>query len=155
MNPTDKYRKKLLEALVFFVKKLKRPTKTVMFKLLAELDFRHFAQTGLTVTNLEYEVWKYGPVPRTLYNEITQKGKVAIPEDFEKALSYEKKEYIDTSDEERVEFKFHSKRNPDLSVFSPRQIKIMEEMADIYKYAGATISSKASHERDKPWFKAI
>lgn len=140
---------------MFFAKKLKRPNKTVMFKVLAELDFKHFEQTGLPVTNMEYEAWELGPVPRALYKEITREKDLVIPEDFKNALYCEKRDYINKSGEHAREFTFHGKRKPDLSVFSPRQVKIMEDLAYAYRFANARQSSRASHEIDKPWYKAV
>ena len=151
----DKYRKRLLEAMVFFAQKLKHPNKTVIFKVLAELDFKHFERTGIPVTNMEYEAWERGPVPRELYQEITREKDLVVPEDFKSALSCAKKQYVTKSGEPGVEFTFHNKRKADLSVFSPRQIEIMEDVAFAYKFANATISSHASHEMDKPWYKAV
>ena len=39
-------------------------------KLLFFLDFRHFKETGKSVTGLEYFAWEKGPVPKDLFEEI-------------------------------------------------------------------------------------
>ena len=142
--------------MVYFANKLKNPTKMMMYKVLAELDFRHFEQTGLSVTNLEYEAWNKGPVPKSFHKEITKGSELVVPKDFEDSIFCEKQEYEDkNTGETNTKFVMHSKRKPDLSVFSPRQVKLMEEISDIYKYSSATTASKASHEFDKPWYKTV
>lgn len=125
----------------------------MMYKLLAELDFRHFEEKGYPVTNLEYEAWPKGPVPRKLDNEISKNKDVVLPEDFADSLSCEKYEFEKTDGSSAHGFKFRAKRKPDISVFSLREQRILKEVAEIYKTATATDASKASHEKDKPWVK--
>ena len=43
--------------------------KIKLFKLLYLLDFEHFRQTGKSATGLEYQAWKFGPVPIELMEE--------------------------------------------------------------------------------------
>lgn len=152
VNP---YRRKLIEAMVYFAKHVKNPTKTMMYKLLAELDFRHFEQTGLPVTNLAYEAWKRGPVPKSLDTEITVDNDVELPADLAEALDCEKGEWDTKDGEKKPRFVFHSKRAPNLKVFSPRQQKILKEVAEIYQYSTASQASQASHEREMPWAKTV
>lgn len=141
--------------MVYFSKKVHKPTKMMMYKLLAELDFRHFKQTGLPVTNLEYEAWKFGPVPRSLNEEITEKGDIALPMDMAEALDCAKSDWEKGSGEKGVEFRFKAKRSANLSVFTPRQKRLLEEIAFIYSSATATMASKASHEANMPWTKTV
>lgn len=147
----NNFRKKLLEAIVFFSREVKNPTKMMMYKLLAELDFRHFEEKGYPVTNLEYVAWPMGPVPKKLDTEISIKKDVVLPEDFVGSLSCEKYEFEKKDGSTAHGFKFRAKRKPDLTVFSPREQRILKEVAEIYETATATEASKASHEKDKPW----
>lgn len=148
----NNFRKKLLEAIIFFTK-VKNPTKMMIYKLLAELDFRHFEEKGYPVTNLEYVAWPMGPVPKGLDNEISNEKEIVLPKDFEGSLYCEKYEFEKSDGSIAYGFKFRAKRKPDLSVFSPREQRIMKEVAEIYKTATATDASRASHEIDKPWVK--
>ncbi|MEK6756417.1 MAG: Panacea domain-containing protein [Bacteroidota bacterium] len=147
----DKFRKRLLEALIFFAREVKSPTKMMLFKLLAELDFRHFKEKGYPVTNLEYEAWPMGPVPREFNREISTEKDLVIPNDFADALVCERFEFEKSDGSLGFGFKFYAKRKPDLSVFSPRQQRILKEVSEIYKNASATEASKASHEPGQPW----
>ena len=146
-------RKRLLEAIVFFSREVKNPTKMMMYKLLAELDFRHFEEKGYPVTDLEYTAWKMGPVPADLDKELSHNKDVILPRDFVDSLSCEKYEFEKKDGTKAHGFRFRAKRKPDLSVFSLREQRILREVADIYKTATATEASIASHEKDKPWIK--
>lgn len=147
-------RKKLLEALIYFSKYLKYPTKMMLYKVLAELDFRHFKETGIPVTNLEYSAWKFGPVPKKLDEELSDRKKddVIIPPDFSDWLICIKEEWETDTGEKRKTFKFKAKRKPNLDVFSPRQKEILDNVLTIYKNVKPTTASKASHEKDTPWY---
>lgn len=127
----------------------------MMYKLLAEADFMHFQQTGLPITDLEYRAYPWGPLPEKLHNEITRETDLVIPEDFSDSLASIPFEYEDTTGKLRKGFMYAAKRNPDLKVFSPRQQRILELIAEIYRDATPTEASKASHEPGKPWTKTI
>lgn len=155
--PTDKYRQKLLEAIVFFSQrgKIRNSSKMMMFKLLAELDFRHFGETGLPVTNLKHHTYPKGPVADNLFKEITENKELILPLDFESSLIVEKTQFENKFGKKFEGFKYIAKRKPNLKIFTPRQIKILEEVAIIYKSATATEASEASHEPNTSWSKAM
>lgn len=123
----------------------------MMYKLLAELDFRHFRETGLTVTNLEYKAFPKGPVPEDFQKEITRKNKLVLPPDFVDSLYCDAVEFIGVDGKEYKGFMYRARRKPNLKLFSPRQQKILQQVADIYRDATATEASDASHERGTPW----
>src|SRR5713226_9307342 len=85
MRLNNTYREKLLNAILFFAKKVKHPSKVKIFKLLFFLDFEHFKQTGRSVTNLDYYAYDFGPVPEDFYKEIRESGEA--PEDLREALT--------------------------------------------------------------------
>ncbi len=155
--PQNKYRQKLLEAIVFFSqkKKIRNPSKLMMFKLLAEMDFRHFEETGLPITNLQHNAYPLGPVADSFFKEITKDDDLILPPDFESSLIVEKTRWEDEDGEIHEGFKYIAKRKPNLNIFTPRQVKIMEDVAFMYKTTNATEASKASHEPDKPWTKTV
>ena len=142
------YRQKLLHAILFFAKKVKYPTKVKIFKLLFFLDFIHFKQTGASVTNLNYFAWKWGPVPRDFWEEI-KSGKA--PSDFQKDLTICPFE----TESDRQGFEFKAKHQADLSLFTPRERKILEELVFAFKNATPTQMSEISHLKNAPWDKTI
>ena len=63
-------RKKLFEAIDYFLRNTKSPGLVKLFKLLYYLDMLHFRETGRSVTGLSYRALPYGPVPTQLYEEM-------------------------------------------------------------------------------------
>jgi len=157
MKTQTKYRRKILEAILFFSSSngVNNPSKMMMYKLLAEMDFRHFQETGLFVTDLKYKAYPFGPVPESLQNEITDGKNLVLPEDFKGALTVQDTEFEDEKGKKYSGFKYISKRRPNLKIFSPREQRIMGQVAEIYKYSSATEASIASHEPGKPWTKTV
>jgi hypothetical protein len=141
------WREKVKEAIVYFSREVRHPSKTMIFKLLAELDFRHYRETGEFVTNFDYYTWPWGPVPRDFFYEITEKDDVKVPPDFRDAL------YIRKSKNETgtIEFDWVAKRPPRMKRFSPRQKGILKQVVDIYRTALPSEATKASHEVETPW----
>lgn len=123
----------------------------MIYKLLAELDFRHFEATGLPVTNQEYEAYPKGPVPKALDKEITKGKDLVLPEDFSESLKIENTLFKNELGKKFSGFKYIAQRKPNKKVFSPRQQKLLDDIACIYKDSTATEASNASHEPGKPW----
>jgi uncharacterized phage-associated protein len=142
----NQYQEKLVSAIQYFASKVKYPTKTKIFKLLFFFDEEHYKQTGLTVTDIDYYAWSFGPVPRKIWFDI----KDGCTPDYMKG----KIKLIHSSlDEENgtVKLEFKSIESPNMSVFTPRQIKILKQLVMIYKDIKPNVISSISHDRNKPW----
>jgi len=142
------YREKLLNALLFFAGRVKYPTMVKMFKLLYFLDFVHFKQTGRPVTDQIYYAWEYGPAPKDLWEELKSEK---LPEDFRQYLSLAPF----TTEQDKQGFNFKAKKSVDLSVFSPREMKILEDIAFVFRDATPTQMSEISHLANAPWDRTI
>jgi uncharacterized phage-associated protein len=147
----DIKKEKLLNAIIFFVRNTKNCKKMKLFKLLYFLDFIHFKKYGTTVTGLEYYAWDMGPVPKKLVEEF---------EDEEEEKKY--KEYFkiikekDDEDPRKYSFMiFPKKAKPDLSVFTPNELDVMEEVAFQFKNVPASLMSEVTHLKKSPWNKTI
>jgi uncharacterized phage-associated protein len=134
-------RKKLLNAMVFFLKKTHKCGKLKILKLLYFLDFIHFRQTGKSVTGLTYFAWVKGPVPPELFYEIGN------PRD-------DLRDHIAILPAAPGEFlKMLPRKKFDPQYFSRRELRIMAQLADIFKEADADDMSEVSHLPNKPWDK--
>ena len=145
---TSNYRRKLLNAVLFFAKNTKRPNLTKMLKLLYFLDFTHFKQTGYPSIGLEYYAWERGPVPKKFWMEVKDG---VTPDDFEGKLTIfiiENQEDLLSS---RRELLFKAIAKPDLTVFTPREIEILKYLADVYHDTPAYLMSEVTHLRNEPW----
>ncbi len=143
---TNIYRGKLLNATLFFAKNTKRVNLTKLSKLLYFLDFIHFKQTGYPSIGLEYYAFDKGPLPRDFWAEIKDGS---VPEDFEGKLALVPK--ADALPPYDSEIEVHAIKKPDLSIFTPREIKILENLAFVYKEARASDISEVTHLPKQPW----
>lgn len=173
------YRTKLLNALLFFAKETKFANTTKISKLLYLLDFTHFKQTGYPSIGLRYYASPKGAVPKDFWLEIKdgnvpddfkdklslvmkkdefklkQKPKDAIPEyahywtsSLHRVNSWED---LSTPTTSYKEIKFKALKNPDLSVFTPREIKILDNLASMFRDVKAKEISEISHLPNQPW----
>ncbi len=141
-------REKALNALMFFAEKTNRNKigKTKMAKLLFALDFEHFKQTGRFVTGLNYFAYPKGPYPKEIMEEMTEKS---FPRDLSRYLALILKG--DTKDDGGFLFRVKEGKKPDLSLFSPREIEIMENLAEMWGDYNARDIVHWSHSRGTPW----
>lgn len=136
------YREKIINSIIYFVKNTKYCGKTKLLKLLYFLDFMHFKQTGKPVTNLDYYAWEMGPVPKDLYEELTN----AIEPDMEKAINIRD---IDTFTNISPKKEFNE------DYFSNRELKLLENIAFIFKDAKAEDMVESTHLENEPWDKTL
>lgn len=142
MRPLE--RKKLLHAIVFFVQNTKACHKLKLFKLLYFLDFEIYRQTGKATTGLHYFAWPMGPVPRDLYGEFKQP-----PPDMRATLVVRTDPADDPNSDSRLQLTPRVAFDEDL--FTKRELKVMADLADIYRDATGTDMSEVSHLRGRPW----
>lgn len=142
------YRRKLLNAVLFFAKNTKRVNVTKLSKLLYFLDFTHFRQTGYPSIGLRYYAFQKGPVPKGFWLEIKDGH---VPEDFRQKIALlPQNEDLTPGYKETL---FRAIANPDMSVFSPRELKILENLTFVFKDATARDMSEVSHLPNQPWDK--
>ena len=140
------YRRKLLNAVLFFTVNTKYVGLGKLSKLLYFLDFTHFKQTGYPSIGLEYFTFKKGPVPRDFWLEIKDGD---VPDDFEGKVALLPIE--DDLTLSRRGFQIKAIGKPDLSVFTPREIKILEDLAFIYRDARFKDMTEITHLPKQPW----
>lgn len=145
----DRKREKLIHSMVFFIKKTKHCYKLKLFKLLYFLDFEHFKQTGRSVTGLEYFAWPMGPVPNSLYNKLKN------PKEFEKFFNLIPESFLDPEFENEKVVKIIPKITLDSSLFSKRELEIMNKLVDFYKETQSKDMTEISHNRKGPWYKVF
>jgi uncharacterized phage-associated protein len=140
---TRSERQRLLQAVVFFASHTQHCGKIKLFKLLYLLDFEHFRQTGKSATGLDYQAWKFGPVPIELMQEWEDLGPdlarlVQIVE--EKVIDYER-QAVQVKD--GVQF--------DAEPFSPRQLRIMRALAEQYRNTYSPKMIDVTHAQNGAW----
>jgi uncharacterized phage-associated protein len=140
------YRKKLLNAVLFFASNTKRVNLGKLSKLLYFLDFIHFNQMGYPSIGLKYYAFEKGPVPRDFWLEIRDAD---VPEDFKGKIVLIQK--TDDFAPHYKEVEIRALEKPDVSVFTPREIRILNDLAFVYKEATASDMSEVTHLPKQPW----
>lgn len=142
------YRNKLLNAVLLFTKNTKRPNLTKVIKLLYLLDFTHFKQTGYPSLNLSYYAWEHGPVPTDFYEEVKDGN---VPEDFVNKFTIIPSSRWEEEYPERKEYIFKPVEKPTTDVFTPRELRIIGDLCDIYRDATASQMKEVTHLPKAPW----
>lgn len=138
-------RQKLLNAIVFFCEKTKHCHTLKLFKLLNFLDFEHYRQTGRSVTGLDYKAFEMGPVPPVLWEEI----KDHPGSDMQALMAIIAERDHVTSKVTRREIRPKAKFTA--SLFSKRELAIMDRLAEFFKDAKGEDMSEFSHIKGLPW----
>ena len=138
-------RNRLLNAVVFFAENTLYCGKIKLFKLLYLLDFEHFRQTGKSVTGVEYQAWKLGPVPIELMEEWEE-----LSEDMARVVHIEPVKVIDFV---REAVKVNEGVTFDREDFTPRQIRIMQTLAEKYRDTYSPTMIDVTHEQNGAWEK--
>ena len=139
-------RNKLINAVLFFAQNTNYCNTTKISKLLYFLDFKHFEQTGYPSIGLKYYSFENGPVPKDFWLEVRD---AKVPDDFEGKIVLIRK--TDEFSPGYKETEFIAKEKPDMDIFTPREKKILEDVAFIYKDIRAKEISEITHKEDHPW----
>lgn len=135
-------REKLINAIIYFAENVNFCGKTKLLKLLYFLDFRHFKQTGKSVTGLDYFAWDMGPVPKELYKELDE----GMRPDLKAAIkSLPKEGFQKITPKKRF--------NPDF--FSKREIGLLEDLNYIFRDAKADDMIESTHLNNEPWDRTL
>lgn len=135
-------REKLINAIIYFSGKLPSCGKTKLFKLLYILDFEHYAQTGRSVTGLDYYAWKMGPVPVSLFEELEEPQP-----DFSNKISI--KSAPNKISPNAIEI--FPKSDFNASLFTKRELALLEEISEGQEMSTADDLIRLTHSPSLPW----
>jgi uncharacterized phage-associated protein len=128
--------------MIYFATHTKYCGKTKLLKLLYFLDFKHFKQTGKSVTGQDYFAWQMGPVPRELFEELSGD----MRPDLKAAIH-------DLPDEGFQ--KILPKKQFDDQYFSKKEIKLLKDIAFIFHDAKADDMVESTHLKNEPWDRTL
>ena len=144
----NRQNEKLIHAMVFFIKETKHCYTLKLLKLLYFFDFHHFKETGRSVTGMEYFAWPMGPVPVSLYEKL--KGQTKL----KKFFNFAPQQFLEPESDYKA-IKLFPKIKFDESLFSKREMCIMNTIKSIYKDVKSKDMTKASHDKKSPWYKVF
>jgi uncharacterized phage-associated protein len=146
---------KIINGIKYFIKHTNNVGRTKLFKLLYFWDFRFFKKYGMSVTCYDYYTYPFGPVPKDLYEQIINDD---LPDFIKNEISIIR---VDTDEDYNDEYKkFKVCINPgkqkiDTSWFAPIELKMLKEVAEIFKYATAKQMTEITHLHNTPWNKTL
>jgi len=128
---------KIGNAVVFLSERIKNLSKTKLLKLLYILDEISIKKSGLPFFNLQYKVWKFGPVSEELFIDLSTETsllKKFIQKDSEEGVNYIKPK-IEFNDDE----------------FSDNDIDLMNYVIDKFGNQSAKELVAYTHRVNSPW----
>ena len=134
---------KIGNALIYLSSKITNLSKTKALKALYLLDHISISNSGIPFFNLEYKIWKHGPVPEYVYKELSKDNGV-----FSKYISTE---YI--ADKNISILKPIRKFNDD--EFSDADIKLLKTLTSYIKRKKLEDIIELTHHKDFPWYKQL
>lgn len=138
-------RSRIKNVVIYFAKNTHACGKIKLFKLLYMLDFEHFRNTGKSVTGYEYQAWKFGPVPVALMQEWEE-----LDDDLKEVIEIIPEKVIDYT-RETVKVRDGVEFNDD--DFTPRQLALMQDLADRYRDTRSPKMIDVTHEQNGAWDK--
>ncbi|MBK6894485.1 MAG: DUF4065 domain-containing protein [Flavobacteriales bacterium] len=129
---------RMTEMIVFFTHK-KKPFKTVMNKLLFYADFLHFKRTCYSITGSRYRAIQMGPVPvrfDALFDHVAIKDEVDLVQT----------EFADGKI--GAQFEPHKDRPFREDLFTPEEVKTMEQVAQRFASCTSKQLIELSHEEE-------
>jgi hypothetical protein len=112
---------------------------TKLNKLLWYADIEHFRRHGRTITGAEYQKLEWGPAPRRL-----------LPV-REQLINSGQAEQVKTQSGDWVEQRLVPRRAPDISVFTPEELTVIDDVVERMRPLTASQISDLSH-REPAWF---
>lgn len=135
----DNSKEKMENMILYFINNTNNCGITKLCKLMYYADFRHFKETGRSITGLIYKAWQKGPVPTKLWGQIKHN-----PEELS--------DVIRTSKDNGFT-KFYPVRDFDENVFSDRELRIIKQIAYIFLEANTQDIVDSTHLPNLPWEK--
>ncbi len=132
---------RILSLLSFFTTQTNFCGRTKLAKLLFYCDWRHLKETGRTITGLSYLTYPFGPLPKNL-NDALRDPSTPIG----KYVSY-------NPESEGLKKPMVVKASFDKKLFTPFELKILDEAVFIFKDVSSKDMVKSSHWIDQPWTK--
>lgn len=133
---------KLGNTAVYLSNRISDLSKTKFLKLLYLLDERSILETGFPFLNLQYKVWKLGPVAQPVFVDLSSESTMLAP--YIRTQSYR------TNDNDRQ--RIVPKRPFCDDEFSAYDIELMDRVISEYGKMTAKELVNATHRPGSPWY---
>jgi uncharacterized phage-associated protein len=131
---------KIGNAIIYIAEQISNLSKTKLLKLIYLLDEYSVISSGVPLFDLEYKLWKAGPVNTDLYSELT-----SGPDLF--------KDYIKLNFSTNGECYVSPKKKFDDSEFSENELELMHRIINSYGKYSAKKLVELCHRQNTLWYK--
>lgn len=135
---TEEHIDKIGNTIVFLTTRISKVSKTKLLKLLYILDEISIKASGLPFLNLQYKVWKFGPVANDIFVELSTSP--SMLKDFIKIENIKGHAYIKSTKE------FNDDE------FTPREIDLLNSVVEKFGNADAEKLISFTHRKNSPWY---
>jgi uncharacterized phage-associated protein len=129
---------KLGNALIYLIEKMGSLPKTSLLKLVYIIEEKSIEKRSMPFFNLDFEVWKFGPVCQNLYVEFTEEPTIL-------------KDYIKKRNT-RNGFVFDKNSSFNDDEFSDSDISLMDEIINEFSGANCNDLVKYTHRKNSLWY---
>lgn len=129
---------KLGNALIYLIEKMGSLPKTSLLKLVYIIEEKSIEKRSMPFFNLDFEVWKFGPVCQNLYVEFTEEPTML-------------KDYIKKRNT-RNGFVFDKKNHFNDDEFSDSDISLMDEIINEFSGANCNDLVEYTHRENSLWY---
>ena len=131
---------KLGNAVVYLAERIKPLSKTKLLKLIYLIEEYAVRTHGLPFFNLEFTVWKLGPVSRDVFVDLSSDEPVLLSQYISKTTSNDGGIYI------KPKIKFSDDE------FSDNEMDLLEHIAETFKNYSATELIELTHRKHSLWY---
>lgn len=132
---------KIGNSIVYLANNIKGISKTKLLKMLYFLDETSLKRSGIPFFNLEYKVWKFGPVSNEIFVELSSSPSM-LKEYINREVSIDGHTYISA----KCDFKDDE--------FSQNDLDLLEYIVEKYKDATVNELITLTHNKNSPWYNA-
>jgi uncharacterized phage-associated protein len=146
---------KIGNILFYLSSKIEYLSLTKAIKLLYLIDETSVKRSGVPVTWADYKVWKYGPVPKDIYEEIKySRDKFSFGTPLEKYLSIHRS-FNEKRNQEEITLSPNSQYKFNDSEFSDFEINLINEIISKYGNKTANELIEILHQEGTLWDKIV
>jgi uncharacterized phage-associated protein len=138
---TKEHIDKIGNSIVFLSSKIEGISKTKLLKLLYILDEIALKKSGIPFLNLEYKVWKFGPVANDIFVELSSSP--SMLKDFIKREATEDGRTVITPKTEFVD-----------DEFTQNELDLLDFVVEKFKNSTANELISFTHRKESPWYNA-
>lgn len=132
---------KLGNAIIFLCERVGQVSKTKLLKLIYLIEETSVKKYGVPFFNIRFDAWHLGPVARDLYVEIT--GETFLLD-----------RYLDKVNDNGT-INVIAKQVFSDDEFSDNELKLMEQIANTFKYSTAEELVNLTHREHSPWHQTV